>query len=122
MSSKILNNIKELEDAYLKPEYANKTRIISIIAFILQILTLIYCGLVVMLGYNWIVPSITGLPTINLAQALLLDCFISFVVKTKLSDEDLKDRSPIYNLIHTMMIIYYNTFALGMMFIIHLFI
>lgn len=112
--STILESVKQLEEKYPNVE---KSKIAHIIMFIVGIMIMVVNGAIFMVGYNWIVPSITNLGTINLAQALLLDAVISFVVKPKLPRYDLVDTSVIYNLVHYSMIAFYDLLAFILMFI-----
>ena len=122
--SSIIETIEAIEMSYSQKEegleyYNKKTKPLM---FLLSILMVLYNTLIVMLGYNWIIPNITGLPTINYIQALLLDFFISFMVMPKLDDKDLYDRSFVYRITRIIYVFCIDTFILITMFILQLFI
>ena len=96
--SNIIESIEKIEEQFSEKEegleyYNKKTQLLLFLGYILMIL---YNALIVMLGYNWIIPNISNLPTINYIQAILLDFFVSFITTTKFSDDDLYERSFIY--------------------------
>lgn len=122
--SDIIKTIEKVEAEFEEKEeglsyYNKKTRPLI---FIISTLMVLYNTLIVMLGYNWIIPNITNLQPINYIQALLLDFFVTFMVTTKFNDEDLYEKSFIYRLTRIMYIFIIDTIILVCMFILQLFI
>lgn len=122
--SNIIESIEKIEEQFSEKEegleyYNKKTQLLLFLGYILMIL---YNALIVMLGYNWIIPNISNLPTINYIQAILLDFFVSFITTTKFSDDDLYERSFIYRIARIFYIIALDTVILLVMFILQLFI
>lgn len=122
--SSMIETIEKVEQQFCEKEegleyYNKKTQPLLLLgSFIL----LLYNSLIVMLGYNWIIPKISNLPEINYIHAILLDFFITFLTMTKFSDEDLYERSFIYRIARMMYILALDTFVLVVMFILQLFI
>lgn len=122
--STIIETIERIETEFEEKEeglgYYNKKT--QPLIFILSTLLLLYNSLIVMLGYNWIIPNITDLPNINYIQAILLDFFVTFITMTKFSDDDLYERSFIYRITKMLYIVGIDTLILVIMFILQLFI
>ena len=122
--SSIIETIEKVETQFSMKEegleYYNKKT--QPLIFLLSTLMLLYNTVVVMLGYNWIIPNITNLPPISYIQALLLDFFITFMVMPKMTDEDFYERSFVYRIARMIYIFAVNTFILIFMFILQLFI
>lgn len=122
--STIIETIERIETEFEEKEegleYYNKKT--QPLIFILSTLLLLYNSLIVMLGYNWIIPNITNLPNINYIQAILLDFFVTFITMTKFSDDDLYERSFIYRITKMLYIVGIDTLILVIMFILQLFI
>ena len=122
--SAIIETIERLETKFEEKEegleYYNKKT--QPLIFILSTLLLLYNSLIIMLGYNWIIPNITNLPNINYIQAILLDFFVTFITMTKFSDDDLYERSFIYRITRMLYIVGIDTLVLVIMFILQLFI
>lgn len=53
---------------------------------LMMVLSVIMCGFTVMYLWNNILPTIFGIRTITLAQAIAIDLLVSFVVTTQISD------------------------------------
>lgn len=122
--SSIIETIEAVEMNFSQKEegleyYNKKTKPLL---FLLSTIMVLYNTLIVMLGYNWIIPNITTLPTINYIQALLLDFFVSFMVMPKIDDKDFYDRSFVYRITKIIYIFIIDTVILAIMFILQLFI
>ena len=122
--SSIIETIEKVEAQFSMKEegleYYNKKT--QPLIFLLSTLMLLYNTVIVMLGYNWIIPNITNLPPISYIQALLLDFFITFMVMPKMTDEDFYERSFVFRIARMIYIFAMNTFILIFMFILQLFI
>ena len=55
-------------------------------SILMMVLSIIICGFTVMYLWNNILPTIFGIRTITLAQAIAIDLLISFVVTTQIND------------------------------------
>lgn len=122
--SSIIETIEKVEAQFSMKEegleYYNKKT--QPLIFLLSTLMLLYNTVIVMLGYNWIIPNITNLPPISYIHALLLDFFITFMVMPKMTDEDFYERSFVFRIARMIYIFAMNTFILIFMFILQLFI
>lgn len=92
------------------------------IRFIAHILLWFYSALVVMLGYNWLVPSMLSIQPINYIQAFMLDWLVTFIVAQKITKETFEDSSWIYDLARIIAVFLINTVVLAVLFILHFFI
>ncbi|HGD2678144.1 hypothetical protein V2T98_09235 [Streptococcus agalactiae] len=59
-----------------------------IIPLVLLPFSLVLSGFVIKYGWNNILSTIDGVPSINLPQAVVIDVLISFVIAKKNTDED----------------------------------
>lgn len=122
--SSLIETIEKVEMEFEQKEegleyYNKKTQPLMLLA---STILLLYNSVIVMQGYNWIIPQITNLGPINYIQAMLLDFFITFLTMCKFSDEDLCERSFIYKICRMLYIFALDTFVLVIMFLLHLFI
>lgn len=92
------------------------------IRFIAHILLWFYSALVVMLGYNWLVPNMLNVQSINYIQAFMLDWLITFIVAQKITKETFEDSSWIYDLARIIGVFMIDTVVLFVLFILHFFI
>lgn len=123
MSRPTMNDkIKEMETEYDKDSLEYITKKSKWIFMVWAILNMLYCGAIIMLGYNWIIPNITNLQLINYPQALLLDWFVTFMFDFNYMNFDYKESSFIGNTARQGYRTFYYTLVLLIMFIIHLFI
>lgn len=116
------DKIKEMETEYDKDSLEYITKKSKWIFIVWAILNMLYCGAIIMLGYNWIIPNITKLQPINYPQALLLDWFVTFMFDFNYMNFDYKESSFIGNIARQGYRTFYYTLVLLIMFIIHLFI
>lgn len=122
---KTLNEeVKRIERKWDTETLNGITRLSKPLFTIFKILYFLYCPVVIMLGYNWIIPHISNLQPITYIQAFLLDLLISFIVKTKISEDDFNytEGSFVKQTAMLIMKFLFNTFVLVLMFILHLFI
>lgn len=117
----LLDNVKEIENQLEEYDLTEKVEKYSKpILVLIYLVMLIYNGVVVMLGYNWIIPVISNLPEITLFQAILLDFFITFMVTPKFTEDDMKLKSAVYKAVKAILVLGYNTMVLFIMFLLHL--
>lgn len=124
MSRSINEDIKRIESKWDKETLDGITSLSKPLFIPFKILYFLYCPLVVMLGYNWIIPHISNLQPITYIQAFLLDLLISFIVKTKVDESDLDydEGSFVRKIAMLIMRFFFNTFILLIMFILKFFV
>lgn len=123
MKSQILDKIKNLEEEMIENDvYDYVEQKSKYILKLIAILGLLYNTLIVMLGYNWIVPELYNVPKITYMQAFMLDLLITFLYTNKFSEEDLVERSAVYKYVKFAYILILDTIILGLMFIAHFFV
>lgn len=115
--SPILDRIHEIEVE--RPELED-SKLFYFMNLLLALLAMFTGAMTVQFGYNKLIPNITNLPAITFAQALLLDCLVSFIVKIKIDRDDLIVESLVYKAVKSFLVIVYNMMALGLMFLISL--
>lgn len=123
MKSQILDKIKNLEEEMIENDvYDYVEQKSKYILKLIAIIGLLYNTLIVMLGYNWIIPELYNVPKITYMQAFMLDLLITFLYTNKFSEEDLVERSAVYKYVKFAYILILDTIILGLMFIAHFFI
>lgn len=123
MKSQILDKIKNLEEEMIENDvYDYVEQKSKYILKLIAIIGLLYNTLIVMLGYNWIIPELYNVPKITYMQAFMLDLLITFLYTNKFSEEDLVERSAVYKYVKFAYILILDTIILGLMFIAHFFV